>query len=183
MRSKTDYFRVLSGQFKGAKLRSPASSQTHPMGAREKLALFNRLAPYLSAAKVLDAYAGSGALGIEAISRGAAEAVFVEQASSVAQVISQNLRQLNLSAEVFVEPVKKFALRSEYQTFFNIVIADPPYDKFDMAEIVQLAAVLAPGGILALSYPARLSTPEFSGLELLSDRKYAGAKIALYQKL
>lgn len=183
MRDKTNSFRVLSGQFKGAKLRSPASPQTHPMGAREKLALFNRLLPYLPAAKVLDAYAGSGALGIEAASRGADEVVFVEQTPSVAQVISQNLQQLNLAAEVFVESVEKFALRSEYQTTFDIVIADPPYDKFNLPDITRLVTVLAPSGILALSYPAKFSTPEFSGLELLSDRKYAGAKIALYQKL
>lgn len=180
--SRDSSLRVLSGDFKGQRLVSPHSSATHPMGAREKLALLNRLAPYLAEAKVLDAYAGSGALGIEALSRGAAEVVFVEQAPRVAGVIRTNLQRLGLTAEVFTESVGNFLQRPEYQEFFDVIIADPPYDQFDPAQVAGLTLVLRPQGILALSYPAQLETPTFPGLQLLSDHKYAGARIALYQK-
>lgn len=180
---KTSSLRVLSGQFRGTKLASPDYPSTHPMGAREKLALFNMLQPYLDGAKVLDVYAGSGALGIEALSRGVKEVVFVEQAPKVVKIIQKNLDQLGLSARVFAETSGRFAGRSEYRDFFGLIIADPPYDKIDFSEISSLVKLLSPGEILALSYPAHFNTPELPELELLSDRQYAGARIAIYRKI
>lgn len=92
--------RILAGEYKRRVLLSPRQERTHPMGARERLALFNMIQTKLPRARVLDAYAGSGALGIEALSRGAAEAVFVERSPQVARVIQQNLENI-LSAAPF----------------------------------------------------------------------------------
>lgn len=172
---------IVSGRFRGTRLASPRSAKTHPMGSREKLALFNMLQPCLSQATVLDAYAGTGALGLEAISRGAGMVVFVEQSASTANLIRQNLAQLNLTFPVITATVAQFASRSGSRKAFDLVIADPPYDNFRPSEIAQLIDCLKPGGILALSCPATVSTPEFAGLHLISSRRYARAQIALYR--
>ncbi len=180
---------VLSGRYKGQKIVSPNSSATHPMGAREKLALFNVLQPYLEGAQVLDTYAGSGALGIEALSRGAASVVFVERSHRVADVIRQNLAELRakyqdaeFTAEVLARDLSRPEAVADLSGQFSLVLADPPYDHFVPAAIQNLVSTLQPEGILALSYPAKVSVPEFDGLKLFSNRRYAAAGIAIYQR-
>lgn len=174
--------RVIAGKYRGRKLSSPLSKLTHPMGSREKNALFNMLTPYLAEAKVLDAYAGSGALGIEALSRGATEAVFVERSPQISAIIRQNLANLGLESPLYTTDVVKFAQNPTFQGYFSLVLADPPYDGFREPDIALLANMLQLGGILALSFPSSLEAPELPGLELLVAKTYAGAGIAIYQK-
>lgn len=205
---------VLSGRFKGVKLQSPQSALTHPMGAREKLALFNMLQPYLEGAKLLDIYAGSGALGIEALSRGAGSVIFVEKSPQISQIIRQNLQQIaakgHLEAilavlppeshdtavtekaaktdenaifyNVFSTSARKFAENSALEGYFDVILVDPPYDGFDVAEVAELLKLLRQSGVFALSFPFADGIPEFDGLELLTARKYAAAGIAIYRK-
>ena len=168
--------KITSGTLRGRSLKSPNSKFTHPMGSREKLALFNMLADNLPGAKVLDAYAGSGALGIEALSRGAREIVFVEKDTKTCKIIRENLKSLGLSAEVITSNVVDFA----GSVSFDIVIADPPYDKFEAAEIQHLSNFLKREGVLVLSHPE--NAPEFTGLELIKSRQYAGARLSVYVK-
>lgn len=172
--------RITSGKYRGQLLRSPDSITTHPMGAREKLALFNMVD--VRDQKVLDAYAGSGALGIEALSRGATEAVFVENNHQAVQILRQNLQQLHLQAPVFAEKVAKFCQNPVFQNYFEVIIADPPYDKLDVDEISDLAKLLAPGGVLVLSSPKELGEITLPGLELSSLHTYARAQISTYYK-
>lgn len=206
---------VLSGRFKGAKLQSPQSALTHPMGAREKLALFNMLQPYLEEVKVLDIYAGSGALGIEALSRGAGSVVFVEKSPQISQIIRQNLQQITARGHleaflevlppeshgtavpekaanmgenaifynVFATSARKFSENPALEGYFDVILADPPYDDFDTVEVAELPKLLRQNGIFALSFPFASGTPEFDGLELLTARKYATAGIAIYRKI
>lgn len=174
--------RVLSGKYKGRRLASPQSRLTHPMGSREKNALFNMLTGLVAGAKVLDLYAGSGALGIEALSRGAKSVIFVEKSPKIAKIIRKNLERVKAKAEVFVESTVNFAQNPRFQGHFSVVIADPPYDGFREGEIVLALSTLATGGVLALSFPAERGAPQFPGMELLSERHYAGAGIAIYKK-
>ena len=146
------------------------------MGERERLALFNMIAEYLPGAKVLDAFAGSGALGIEALSRGASEAVFVEKVAPACRVIRGNLRELGIEAEVYQSNVVNFTTDTE----FDVMLADPPYDNFKINEVTHLLQFLRSGGILALSHPGE--APELPRMELLKSRKYAGATISIYVK-
>lgn len=92
--------RILSGTYKGQVIMPPRDSATHPMGSREKLALFNMVAPYLSDAIVIDAFAGSGALGYEALSRGAKQVVFLEKSPKTAQIIQKNGERLGLEPRI-----------------------------------------------------------------------------------
>lgn len=173
---------VIAGKYKGTKLLSPRHTSTHPMGAREKNALFNMLQPWIAEAKVLDTYAGSGALGIEALSRGAQEVIFVEQQPVVVQVLRTNLARVGIAAEVVAGTVAKVAEDAAWQGKFNLIIADPPYDHFELDEIIKLHQLLTADGILALSYPGRLGELELVGFQRQATRRYAAAGIGVYQK-
>ena len=176
--------RVIAGSFKGRTLSSPSSTKTHPMGSREKLALFNMLQSWITGARVLDVYAGSGALGIEALSRGAKEVIFVENDRRAGQIIQKNLKVVGQDSQgiVYIESVQKFIECEEFGEYFDIIIADPPYDKFLADEIQTLVPLLASEGILALSYP-KVHSIELEGAELMTQRNYAAAGIALYRKI
>ncbi|MBR3254342.1 16S rRNA (guanine(966)-N(2))-methyltransferase RsmD [Candidatus Saccharibacteria bacterium] len=169
--------KITSGKYRGQEILTPGSG-THPMGAREKLALFNMLALDLPGAKVLDAFAGSGALGIEALSRGAESATFVEKSSVAAHVIKKNLDKLNLNgqAEVVISGVEKY-FNNKY---FDIILADPPYDNFDVAKVQHLIELLSTDGILVLSHPGE--APIFDGATLQKTSTYAGANISVYYR-
>lgn len=146
------------------------------MGERERLALFNMTSEYLPGARVLDAFAGSGALGIEALSRGVAEVVLIEKNAKACQVIRKNLKDLGLEAEVWQGDVKTFTTDDR----FGVILADPPYDNFDVAEVTHLLQFLQREGVLILSHPGE--APELDNMTLLKSRKYAGAGIAVYLK-
>lgn len=159
--------RILSGKYKGAKLASPDLKTTHPMGSREKLALFNMLGPYLEDAKVLDYFAGSGALGLEAISRGAATVAFIENNPKARQTIKENCKALGI--------VANFTTDKDY----DIIISDPPYDHYQVPNYVDL---LKSGGILALSHPSNFDPQTISGLTFLKTGHYASCNISLFTK-
>lgn len=146
------------------------------MGERERLALFNMIVDSIPGASVLDAFAGSGALGIEALSRGASSVVFIEKNAKACSVIRDNLRELGLKADIFQGDVMNFTIDVK----FDLILADPPYDKFDINEVKHLVQFLQGRGKLVLSHPGE--APDLPGLELLKSRKYAGATISVYVK-
>lgn len=146
------------------------------MGERERLALFNKISDYLPGANVLDAFAGSGALGIEAMSRGAASVTFVEKSPKAAKIIRENLKTLGISGEVVLLDASKF----DSDKTFDVILIDPPYDKFESVEFNQLFALLDTKGILVLSHPGE--APAFAGLKILDSRNYAGATLSYYTK-
>lgn len=170
-----NHVKIISGIYKNRKIATPGEG-THPMGERERLALFNMIHEYISGASILDAFSGSGALGIETLSRGAREVVFIERNPKAARVIRQNLDVLGAKGEVITGAVKNYTASA----CFNVVLADPPYDSFDIDEIQRLVEFVAEGGILALSHPGE--TPPMPGMELLKTRQYASAHISIYVK-
>ena len=179
-----NFIRITSGKFKGQRVSTPGEG-THPMGERERLALFNMISEFLPGAIVLDAFAGSGALGIEAVSRGADEVVFVESSQKAAKCIRDNLGLLTNRAtasdtkgftfKVICSRIKNFPARQE----FDIILADPPYDNFCLPEIEHLVPVLKRGGVLVLSHPGE--PPVLPTLTSIKSRKYAGATISVYK--
>ena len=168
--------KITSGSYKGRKIATPGG-KTHPMGERERIALFNMINEYVSGSRVLDAYAGSGALGIEALSRGASTVEFLEKSPTVAKTIRNNLKDLDLKARVVTGDAIDFTANDG----FDLILADPPYDDFDLAGVEYLAGFLKSGGIMVLSHPD--SAPEISELKLLKTRKYAKAHISVYVKI
>lgn len=166
---------ITAGTHKGRRLMTPGAG-THPMGARERIALFNMIGNNLRDFEVLDAFAGSGALGLEAISRGAAYAVFIEKNRAAAEVIKTNIKTLGVDGATKVCSASKY----EDEQVYNLVFADPPYDKFNLEEVLHLVPFVAENGIFVLSHPG--SAPELPGLRLWKSNQYAGATISIYQR-
>ena len=172
---------ITSGKYRGRRLISPGGDTTHPMGSREKIALFNILQGSLSGARVLDTYAGTGALGLEALSRGACSATFIENNPAALRCLRQNLAILDQKdqANVTIFPGKASNFASD--ALYDVILADPPYDHFRPSEVAKLASFLAPSGIFALSHPSDTDVT-FDSLQPITTRKYANAHLTLYQK-
>jgi 16S rRNA (guanine966-N2)-methyltransferase len=117
--------RVVAGEFKGRRLYAPRGARTRPTADRVREALFSMLGD-VSGARVLDLYAGSGALGIEALSRGAERAVFVERDAGALSALRRNLDAVGAHADVRRQDVLRFLARPEGT--FDLVFCDPPYD-------------------------------------------------------
>ena len=145
------------------------------MGSRERLALFNMVS--VEGLSVLDAFAGSGALGIEALSRGASEVVLVEKNAQACEVIRENLKSLGVDTgfRVIKGRVSEVSLPE-----FDVVLADPPYDNFDLTEVESLTKFVKNGGVLVLSHPD--GAPDLQGLNLLKTHRYAAAHLSIYIK-
>lgn len=155
--------RVIAGSAKGRRLRVPSSKGLRPTGDRARETLFNVLAPHLGAVVFLDAFAGSGAVGIEALSRGAKEAVFVERSSGAAVVLAANLELCGLSgdAEVIRAPwVAALRRLANHGRQFGIAFFDPPYDwpgAHTCLEGLTEHGLMAPAGVAIIEH--RASTP------------------------
>ena len=181
--------RIISGRYRGRILESPKNAATHPMGDREKLALFNALANLISleGASVLDCYAGSGALGLEALSRGAKEAIFVERDRKAVLAIEKNINLLGVKSQskVLRYDISSFCSKDPGRSF-DVIFIDPPYDNYPSTEdLSKLSDFLRRDGILALSHPAIDKTnlqAFFPGLELLSTKQYAAAHISFFKR-
>ncbi len=174
-KDKGGRIKITGGNYSGRAIKTPGLD-THPMGERERLALFNMLFDYIPDSVILDAFSGSGALGIEALSRGASSVVFVEKNPKACQVIRENLKKLGLSAEVIKNDVVNFTT----DTPFDVILADPPYDRFEISEVKHLLQFIKSGGLLVLSHPGEV--PELPDMEFLKTRKYAGANISIFCK-
>lgn len=180
--------RVTGGRLVRRRLAVPKAADqgdVRPTTDRVREALFSSLAARdaIADARVLDLFAGSGALGIEALSRGAARATFVERAHPVAQVLRENLRALELDGEV-VERDAARALSQLPAAGFDLVLADPPYAlAVDAGVMGELLRVLAPGGLLVLERAKKSDAPpELDGLPLTDQRVYGSTKVFIYER-
>lgn len=180
--------RIISGTAKSKLFRTVRGMRVRPTSDRTREAVFNILGDSVENARVLDLFAGSGALGMEAISRGARFAVFVEKTRSVALAIKKNLGQLDFqNAEVFSMDVFKFLkLFSKKMEKFDFIFADPPYRLFDHLWIEDLWAgvdeLLHPDGTFILEHPAQWTPPEkIVDLEHFDDRTYGQTQISFFR--
>jgi 16S rRNA (guanine966-N2)-methyltransferase len=125
--------RIIAGSFRSRPLQAPAGLATRPTSDRLRETLFNVLAPRIEEVVVLDLYAGSGAVGIEALSRGAANVVFVERAPGALKVLRENLARLGLTEgfRIVAGSVGTFLRKADATGRFDIVFLDPPYDEED----------------------------------------------------
>ena len=154
--------RVIAGAYKGRRLAAPTWPGLRPTSDRLKESVFAILAPAVAGARVLDGFAGSGALGIEALSRGAASVVFVDEDARAAALIERNLAHCRI-AEGYVMIRAEFtrALRQlAADRRFDLALLDPPYDVANLAAVVDAAAGrMAPGGVMVLEHASRRQAP------------------------
>lgn len=162
--------RIIAGEYRGRILKSPADQKTRPTSDRLRETLFNILAPRIdNDTRFLDLCAGSGAVGIEAISRGAAFAAFVDKSQRSCALIEENLDLLAVperQTEVVRSPAEKFVTR-QFQTAWNIVFYDPPYKEDHRVFLFEFASnaadLLAPEGILIVEHHAKTNLPDVFG--------------------
>ncbi len=150
--------RVISGIYKGARLRKVPSPLVRPMPDKLKSALFNILRDEVRDTKVLDGFAGTGSIGIEALSRGAAGAVFIEEFPTAASVIKHNLDKCGAaaSAHVVLQEFNRAVIHlAQEKARFNLIFLDPPYrflDERDPLKVIAKRGILAPGGLIVLRH-------------------------------
>jgi 16S rRNA (guanine966-N2)-methyltransferase len=178
--------RVISGSARGRKLKGPPSSATRPMADKIKGALFNSLASLeVEPEAVLDLYAGTGNIGIEALSRGAIRADFVDQGKDQCAVIRDNLETTGFAN---VARVHQASVRSFIETArltYDFVIMDPPYADADIIEILDLlgaSSLVQSGSIVVIGHWPRIELPETLGrLERLRHRCHGDSCFSVYE--
>ena len=180
--------RISGGTLRGRRLQTRADRQTRPTSERAREGLFSWLGERVSGSAVLDLYAGTGSLGIEALSRGAASAVFVEFARPALAVLRRNCRDLGLGPVteiVAMEAAAAIARLRRSGRRFDLVLADPPYggrDWLRLAEQGDLVDILAPGAVLLVER-SRRDGPVAGDARLLrrSSKQYGDAAFDWYQ--
>ena len=168
--------RVISGTAGGLHLKSPKRHLLRPTQDRIRQVIFSSLAEQVPGARVLDLYAGTGSLGIEALSRGAASATFVEQDAEAAQCIRDNLLHCRLEGEVRCEDALGYLDKTPPEPF-DLVFADPPYVKSrgaldDEPLLKKLRPFLVPGGIFVWEHFAVRRVQSASSWEVIRHRTY-----------
>jgi 16S rRNA (guanine966-N2)-methyltransferase len=176
--------RVIAGKAKGSRLKSPVTG-TRPMTDRMKEAIFSALGD-IDGCKVLDLYAGSGALGVEALSRGGARATFVESSREALTKLEQNLDITRFGTRAAVEwiDVTQY-LRRPADERMDLIFVDPPYsraatDVVDDLEAIVMGGFLADDGRVVLHRPAKERTMNPLGLDCVWEREYGQSRICVF---
>jgi 16S rRNA (guanine966-N2)-methyltransferase len=174
--------RIIAGSRRGARIAAPKGLSTRPTGDRVREAAFNLIGP-VDGVHVLDLYAGSGAMGLEALSRGAATASFVESDRAACKTIAENLEKLKLTGARVTCADAVWTLRRESRTY-DLVLVDPPYEQWAQLEprlAEHLPRVLAPGGLLVVETGSR--TEPALPLPIRTSRRYGSARLTLFEPL
>lgn len=181
--------RVIGGSRRGMKLRTAPGRDTRPTADRVKEALFNIIAADVPGARVLDLFAGSGALGIEALSRGASAAIFVERAPQALAALRANLAHTRLQEAATVVAGDVFRALNKLARSgarFDLVLADPPYAAALGARCLQeLAAgdLVEPEGLVVLEHAAQEDMPEdVENLRRIRSARYGGTALTFYRR-
>lgn len=172
--------RIIAGRFGGRLISSPKKHSTHPMSEKIRGALFNTLGE-LEGLSVFDAYAGSGALGLEAISRGAKSVVFCDIDRQAVTTIRKNTKILAVDLQSKIIQANCVTYIRENPQKFDIIIADPPYNDVKISHLVELADCLSPNGVFVLSLPPSVDISQQIDLELLRSKIYGDASLYFYR--
>lgn len=170
--------RIIAGELRGRRIDAPKGGHTRPTSDFVREAAFNLIGP-VDGAVVLELYAGSGALGLEALSRGAESCLFVDSSRDACRTIGANLEKLGLRATVLCMDAER-ALANERGPF-DLILADPPYELTQYDRLApHLTRLLAPDGLVVVQTPAALE-PRLEGLTTRTSRRYGSARLTLFE--
>lgn len=174
--------RVIAGKFGGRTIAAPDGRRTHPMGERIRNALFNSVGDEVNGALVLDAYAGTGAVGFEALSRGAKHVTFVEKDRIAQKVLDENITTLNCDDQTKLIRASVNAWANTYDgPKFDIIFVDPPYHDVQFSTVLMLMGLLKPGALMVLSHPGRSESPTRPGVVVVDNRSYGDATLTYFR--
>ena len=174
--------RIIAGRLGGRVFGAPHGHRTHPMSDKIRGALFNTLGD-ITGLTVLDAFAGSGALSIEAVSRGASHAIALDPDASAFRAITENITDLDVAEQITARKITAKAWLTLNKQSFDIVLCDPPYDDIPYKSVEAALKRTNPGGVAVLSLPpkARIIIP--SELQLVQEKSYGDATLAFYRRI
>jgi 16S rRNA (guanine966-N2)-methyltransferase len=171
--------RIVAGEHRGARIYAPKGDATRPTSDRVREAAFNLIGP-VDGASVLDLFAGSGAMGLEALSRGASTATFVESDRDACRTIDRNVEKLRVTGATVLQRDVFQALAADRRSY-DLVLCDPPYG-FDQDSRIApyLARALAPDGLVVYETTSRRE-PALDGLRIRTSRTYGSARLTLFE--
>lgn len=180
--------RVIAGRARRLRLTVAKEGTARPFLEQARGAVFNALAPWIEGARVLDGYAGSGALGIEALSRGAAEAVFVERDRASVDALRENLQRCALMDEAVIRPGAVERILPGLREPFDLIFLDPPFplaSRWQAARegqtiIAETERLLQGTGRLVFRYEGRFDPPSWGALTLQWQRRYGRSNVCFY---
>jgi 16S rRNA (guanine966-N2)-methyltransferase len=176
--------RVISGEFGGRKILAPDGKTTHPMSERVRNALFNILGDEVEGVEVLDAFAGTGAVGLEALSRGAKQVTFVESDREAQRTLQENVKTLDAQSRVkLVHSKVELWHKSNPEDKFDLIFCDPPFGDMQLSTVMLLFSHLKPDALMVLSQPGRgESLPAANGVVVVDNRSYGSAALTFYRQ-
>ena len=179
--------RVITGKARGVNLKTPEGLQTRPTTDRVKEAMFSIINFDIPGARVLDLFGGTGQLGIEALSRGAKSAVFVDGSDKACALIKENLRRCKMEGEARVVRADYLDYLKHCREKFEIILLDPPYAEVFLENALKCISeidILQSGGIIVAERPLGKELPwEFDGFTRSRDYKYGKTLLAIYRKV
>ena len=187
-KGKTDFLRVISGKLKGKKLFALQGLTLRPTSDRVKEAIFDLLQKFPPGEKVLDLFAGTGALGIEALSRGAKRAVFVEESTRSGEVLRRNIEacQVRDQAEVLIREVEAgLKVLEKGRGSFDLIFLDPPYGKGLACRTLRAlgcSPLVPPDGLIVAEHSPQEDLASIPSLERIDWRKYGGTEVSLFHR-
>lgn len=175
--------RIIAGSLGGRTISSPDGKRTHPMSERVRNAMFNSLGQEIVDSYVLDAFAGTGAIGIEAISRGAKFTTFIERDRLAQKVLTENLEKLGITEETKIIRAGVAAWVDTYDgQKFDLIFADPPYHDPQFSTVIKLLGLLKPNGLMVLSHTGRIESPTLPGVVVVDNRGYGDAALTYFRQ-
>lgn len=175
--------RLIGGRYGGQKIAAPNNRRTHPMSERIRNALFNSLASEIQDAEVLDIFAGTGAIGLEALSRGARTVTFVDKDRTAQRYLARNVATIGVGdVATIIRTTVSSWLGTKNPKLFDIIFADPPYYDVQFSTVDRVFDLLKPGGLMVLSHPGRDEVPTKDGVVVVANRSYGNAHLTFYRK-
>jgi 16S rRNA (guanine966-N2)-methyltransferase len=176
--------RIIGGELKGRVIATPKNKGMRPMTDRDRESLFNILGD-ISGSKVLDAYAGSGAMGLEALSRGASYVDGIELSKALAGSIKKNVAALGISAKykLYPQKIETWLEQNQSPSQYDLIFADPPFDQLKAIVLEKLGTNLKMGGLLVIKHSSQEVLSQTLGvLHVIDSRRYGDTAITFYRK-
>lgn len=178
--------RIIGGKAKGRLVSTLKNNNIRPTGAKVREAIFNIIAPYVEDSLFLDGFAGSGAMGIEAISRGAVKCVFIDNNQASINIIKKNIKNTGVDDASIVIKDNFFNFIKQNKYKFDIIFLDPPYAMDGISDIViktQQADILRINGLLIMEHDSGIELNTCEKMALMKQKKYSDTTVSIYERI